>query len=419
MVYDRGVRWWPWGNRGEGSGGVAAPSNLLPTDQLQIAAMLRMGGVGLAGVTVTEETVLGISAFYRGIEVIAGQLSTLPMPTYRTLPDGTRKLEKSIFDDPDGVNGMTVAEWKYALYANMIMHGRAGCLKLRNQAGGLDRLQVIHPSRWTVRAWTPKDGDRPAGGLWFDVSLDDGRAKTYDASGFWYLPGISLDGVNVISLLDYAATSLATTIAGDQAAGRLFTTGAMVAGMLTPDDEEDIAVDVPQIRREVDQAFLGYEKAGGIAILARRLKWQAMQMTSQAAQFLESRQFQVEEVARYLGVPPHLLMQTEKQTSWGTGVEMQDRALGRTVLNRWATQFEQRASRLLANPRYVEVDFSVLERPAPEKEVELDLAQVAAGVMTVDEYRVKRGWEPMPEQPEPEPAAGPDSNGGDDDPTAE
>jgi hypothetical protein len=94
-------------------------------------------------------------------------------------------------------------------------------------------------------------------------------------------------------------------------------------------------------------------------------------------------------------------MQTEKQTSWGTGVEMQDRALGRTVLGVWAGRFEERASRLLANPRYVELDFIRLERPSPDREIELDLQQVKAGVMTVDEYRAKRGWMPMPAQAEP------------------
>jgi HK97 family phage portal protein len=123
-------------------------------------------------------------------------------------------------------------------------------------------------------------------------------------------------------------------------------------------------------------------------------------MTATDAQFLQSRQFQIEEISRWTGVPPHLLMQTEKQTSWGTGVEEQNRALGRTVLLPWAQRVEHRASRLLAVPRWVEFEFAGLERPSPDREIELLLAQVAGGLLTVNEARAYRNLPPLPESEE-------------------
>jgi HK97 family phage portal protein len=122
-------------------------------------------------------------------------------------------------------------------------------------------------------------------------------------------------------------------------------------------------------------------------------------MTAQQAQFLESRQFQIEEISRWTGVPPHLLMQTDKQTSWGTGVDEQNRGLSKFVLGHWAQRFEQRASRLLARPRWCEFDFAGLERPNFAVEIDLLIKQVAAGILTLNEAREIRNLPPLPDSP--------------------
>lgn len=411
-MYDHGVQW-PWRAKvvAAGSGGkIGAPENLLPTDQFQVlAAMINASGGGVKGIPVDEQTALGVSAFFRAVSLIAGQLAQLPTPTYSQVsPSAVRQQVTSIFDNPDGDDGQTPFEWYETLYLHLLMHGKAGAIKVRNQAGGLARLPLVHPLSFRERLPTTReiaDGKRPRGGLWFDVKLDTGEAKTYDAEDFWYVPGLSLDGKTGISLLTYARMSLGTTIAGDQAAGRMFSGGAMISGLATPEDDEDITDDVPEIKRQIAGAVNGWENAGTIAVVARRLKFTPWQMSAADAQFIASRQFQIEEIARWTGVPPHLLMQTDKQTSWGTGVEMQDRALGRTVLGTWASRFEARAGRLLPKPRFVEVDFTRLERPSPDREIEIDLAQVAAGVMTKDEYRKKRGWAEL-QDPAPDPGSG-------------
>jgi HK97 family phage portal protein len=417
-VYAAGVQW-PWrdkvtaaSQRVDVPGGQLRASNLLPTDQLTtLAAMLNLSR-GIGDVQVTETTALGISAFYRGVSLISGTLASLAFLSYREHPvTGVRERVASIFDDPDP-DGQVPYEWKQTAFMHLLLHGKCGALKIRNQGGALVALPLVHPGMFKERVPTlaeVREGKRPRGGLFFDITLDTGKVLTTDADGFWYVPGLSLDGKTGVSLLTYARVSLATTLSADQAAGKMFSSGAMIAGMVTPADDEDLSDDVDKIRSEVNAAVGGWENAGQIAVIARRLKFDRWQMSAVDAQFLQSRQFQIEEISRWLGVPPHLLMQTDKQTSWGTGVEMQDRALGRTVLNTWATGFEQRASRLLAKPRSVEFDFGTLERPAPEKEIELDLAQVAAGVMTVDEYRRRRGWAPLPgtaENTAPDPGPG-------------
>lgn len=395
---------WPWQRQ-------SAPEAYAPVSSL-LASYFTPASAGTAGVAVNETSALGLSAYYRAVSLISGTLASLPFRSYRESGD-RRDVVSSIFDNPDGDDGQTAYEWKETAFAHLLMHGRAGALKVRNEAGGLARLPLVHPLSFTETLPTPKqvqDGNVPVGGLWFDVRLDDGSTVRLDGQNFWYVPGLSLDGKTGLSLLTYARLSLGTTIAGDRAAGKMFSSGALISGLATPDGDEDITDDIPEMKRQLNASVLGHENAGTIAIVNRRLKFTPWTMSATDAQFLQSRQFQIEEIARWTGVPPHLLMQTEKQTSWGTGVEEQNRALGRTVLGPWAQRFEQRASRLLARPRWVEFDFAGLERPSPDREIELLLAQVAGGLLTLDEARAIRNLPPLPK---PDPAPAPAPNEGD------
>lgn len=411
---------WPWQRRPE------PPANTsLSIADPTLAALFTPGGVvDLAGVSVSETSAMGLSAMYRALSLISGTLAGLPLESWRDAGDGKKEKVSSVFDDPDGPDGQTKFEWVETAFLHQLLHGRCGALKVRTDAGSLVRLPLVHPLSFRVEQPSLQEqqtGRLPVGGVWFVVTLDTAEQVKLDARDFWYAPAASLGGQVGMGLLTYARQSLSTTIAGDRAAAKTFSSGALISGLATPADEGlDISEDIPQIRQELNRNVLGHENAGTIALVNRRLQFTPWTMTAQQAQFLESRQFQIEEISRWTGVPPHLLMQLDKQTSWGTGVDEQNRGLSRYVLGHWAQRFEQRASRLLARPRTVAFDFSGLERPNYAVEVDIDLKQVAAGVMTADEYRAKRGWDPLPEPEEPEPTEENSSDEeADDDPDAE
>lgn len=385
-----------------------------------LAALFTPGGlVDLAGVVVGETSAMGLSALYRALSLVSGTLASLPLNSWRDKGDGQREKVASVFDDPDGPDHQTLFEWKETAFLHLLLHGKAGALKVRSDAGALVRLPLCHPLSFQVVQPTieeQRDPDKmPVGGVWFDLTLDDASRVRLDAKDFWYVPAASLGGQQGISLLTYARQSLATSIAGDKAAAKVFSSGALISGLATPADD-GVLEDLPQIRAELNRNVLGHENAGTIALVNRRLQFTPWTMTAQQAQFLESRQFQIEEISRWTGVPPHLLMQTDKQTSWGTGVDEQNRGLSKFVLGHWANRFEQRASRLLARPRWCEFDFAGLERPNFAVEIELLLKQVAGGLLTVNEARAVRNLPPLPE-PAPAPAPDPDEEG-DDDPAA-
>lgn len=412
---------WPWQAKPE------PPANTsLSIADPTLAALFTPGGlVDLAGVAVNETSALGLSGLYRALSLVSGTLASLPLNSWRDAGGDQREKVASVFDDPDGPDGQTVFEWKETAFLHLMLHGKAGALKVRNDAGGLVRLPLVHPLSFRVEQPSlqeQRDGNLPVGGVWFVVTLDTAEQVKLDAQDFWYVPAASLGGQVGISLLTYARQSLATSIAADKAAGKVFSSGALISGLATPADEGlDISDDIPKIRAELNRNVLGHENAGTIALVNRRLTFTPWTMTAQQAQFLESRQFQIEEISRWTGVPPHLLMQTDKQTSWGTGVDEQNRGLSKFVLGHWANRFEQRASRLLARPRWCEFDFAGLERPNFAVEIELLLKQVAGGLLTVNEARAVRNLPPLPEpKPEVEPTGSTDDEeADDDDPDAE
>lgn len=344
-----------------------------------------------SGVSVGEQTALGIAAVYRAVSLISGTIASLPLKTYRDVNPGERQQVASLFDNPGTDEGLTPYAWKETVMLHLLLHGEAYLAHVFNGAGALTGLVPVHPS--AVRVEDPKknqlDFDRT-----FVVTLRNGLTREFTPATMTQVLGQTLDGLRGLSVIGVARNSFGAHIAMDRAAARAFGNGMTIAGLVTP--EEDLSDDdAAAVKAGLNKKLTGWENAGDIALVNRKLKFQPWTMSLEDAQFLESRQFQIEEIARWFGIPPFELMQTEKQTSWGTGIEAQQRGLARGPLLAWTTRMEQVFSRLLPAPRFVEFDFTGLERPTPEQEIELLIAQVQAGILTVNEARAIRNMAPL------------------------
>ncbi len=372
-------------------------ASLLSISDPRLAEYFRYGTANESGVEVSEGSALGISAVWRAISLISQTLAQLPMRSIREIEKGQYQRTSSFLDNPGGPDGPTPFEWRETVFAHLLLHGNAFLAHMYGGAGQLVALVPLHPLCVTIELPTSEEEEQPKGGKWFYAHLLNGERMRFDASTMTHVPGLVLDsngrGLSPISV---HRNALGTAIAGDRAAARMFGHGLTVAGLITPDEDDPDWDDATFISDAVNDALTGNENMGKIAVLPRKLKFQQMEMSAEDAQFLQSRQFSIEEVARIYGVPPFELMQTEKQTSWGTGIEAQQRGLGRTVLAPWATRLEQRLSRLLPNPRFVEIDFSGLERPSPDVEIRLLLEQLEGGLITINEARAVRNLPPVP-----------------------
>lgn len=366
-----------------------------------LAEYFSYGSRVLAGVEVNEGTAIGLTAVYRAVSIIAGTIAGLRLHAYRVV-DEEHQPVSTFIDRPSGPNGpYTQFEWLELVMVHLLLHGNAYLQHVYNAAGAIVGLMPIPPAAVSVRPIRNAEELANYGGAagtarkWFEVQQVDGSRRTFTCDDLTHITALSTDGIRGLSPIEAHRQALGTGIAGDRAAARLFGSGMLLGGIVSADEDLD-----PEDAREafaaIQDKMLGADHAGEVRFTNARLKFQPWTMPAVDAQFIESRVHQIEEVARIFGIPPHLLGQTEKQTSWGTGVAEQNRGLSIFTLKGWTERIEQRLSELLTRPVVCEFDYTDLLKPAPEVLIPLLISQVDAGLITNEEARRELGRPPLP-----------------------
>lgn len=342
-----------------------------------------------AGVSVTEQSALGSTAFFRSVSVIASTLATLPMKSYSTDGDDVRTLVKSVFDNPCAPF-FTPFTWKELIFVHLVIHGNAYLLHLYNDSNTLIGLFPIHPMlvtpEWVANAQGIIVGKR------FKMVVNGETIYKSDQE-MTQVMGLGCDGLEGYSVLTLARNAIGTTLAGDKAAARMFSNGMLVGGMVTGDPEMD-EDDGKALMADLKPKIQGAHNAGDIVLVNASLTFTPWTMNAVDAQFLESRQYQVEEISRLLGVPKVLLAQ-DGASSWGSGINQLLAYMGKTVYVPWTTRVEEQLSLLLSSPRHVEFDYHGLLQGTPAEVTALLVQQIDAGIITVDEARAILNLAPM------------------------
>lgn len=356
-----------------------------------LAQWLGLGNLSYAGVAVTEQTALGSAALWRIVSLIGGTIASLPVKSYRRLDDGSRVQISTFLDDPGGPVGLTPFEWRELVMAHLLLHGNAYLIHVVNGAGSLAGLLPVHPSYVQVEA-------DDAVGKTFRVTERGGAQVLLTPLELTHITGLMTDGLKGLNPLSVLRQTIGTGLAGDRAAAKMFGSGLLITGMVTTED--DVTEDEAKtIKAGLDAKVAGWSEAGGLAFVNRNLKFSPWSMNADEAQFVESRQHSVEDLARAYGVPKVLLAQDGAST-WGSGIAELVRGMQRFTFAPWTSRLEQRLTGLLPKPQYVEFDFAGLLQPSPAEEIGLLIQQVEAGLLTVDEARALRNMGPL-ETPAP------------------
>ena len=346
-------------------------------------AILQLLGVDVDtdGAAVSVRQSLTLSAVFRAVSLIAGSVATLPLRVWESDANGLRHEVRSFLDRPTGHYGMTQTEWLECIMVCLLLHGNA--YLVRKQDGrGTNALFPVDPQAVMVE-WDPSKPD----GRKYTVRMADGRSEVLDCLRLVHIMGPSLDGLKGMSVVESARRSFATGIEGDRHAYRSFSSGASIAGLVTPQQDEELTEEeARQIKADFQRAIRGAENVGGVAVVNRHLEFSPWQMSAADAQFLESRTFSVEDVGRWFGVPPHLLG-LQIQSSWGTGIAEQNRGLARYTLAPWLKRIQSRLALLFPPGKTVEFDLSEFIKPSPEEEMRLTIDMLNSGIYTLNEAR--------------------------------
>lgn len=353
-----------------------------------------IGATPAAGVSVTEQTALGLTSVWRAVSAIAETISgSLPLNVFRDQGDIRTEVPNTWLAEPGTATGLTKPEWVSLVVTHLVLHGNAFLLHIQNGAGALAGLLPLYPASVTIETDV-------TGRKMFKVTLESGAQVVYDEAELTHVMGLSTDGIMGLQPLRLLRHSLGSAIAADQTASNLFRNGLSVAGFVVV--EGATAEQAKETVASITANASGIENAGKLRALNRHVEFVPVMHTPEDAQFLEQRVFAVEEIARLFGIPKVLLAQDGAST-WGTGIAELNRWFAQTTLRSYTTRIEARLSRLLPRGTFAEFEYAGLLSASPEREIELLIAQVASGLLTVDEARAIRNLPPLPEAPAPEP----------------
>ena len=304
------------------------------------------GGPTAAGMIVTESTALRNSAVYGCVSLLAGLISTLPLQVYKRTAIGDPQpfpgspMQTLLRDEPNPT--MTSLTFRELLASSLLLSGNAYAAIERDRGGRARALWPI-PSRQVQ----PKRVD---GRLQYTIQLGQGGMETLDQDDMIHVPCLGFDGVRGLSPISYAMKQAVGMALGLEDFGANFISrGARPSGVVKLNKGVSPEAKA-QLRTMIESLYGGSKNTGKPMLLDGNMEWESQQITPEEAQFLESRRFQIEEVARFYGVPPHLIGALDKTTSWGSGIEQQTIAFVKFGLSKWLVKFEQEFNRNLFTP---------------------------------------------------------------------
>ena len=291
---------------------------------------------------------------WRAVHLIAGVAASLPLHAYRSnrddhLPLRTGPAAKLLErPHPD----LTPFElWEIA-YGHLLLWGNAYFRVLRPRVGGQpSELWPIHPAQVRVGR------DSVSAAKVYAISDADGSVEVHTDRTILHVPGFGYDGVTGVSPIRAARQGIGLALAAEEYGAKLFGSGSLATGILQTEQRlEQSQADSLKARWEAKAK--GIANAHTAVVLDSGAKFQQLSIPPEDAQFIESRRFQINEIGRLFGVPAFLMGETEKSTSWGTGLEQQAIGWVKFDLRRYMMRFEQRVSQLI-RPDEVYARYSV------------------------------------------------------------
>jgi HK97 family phage portal protein len=346
--------------RGPRSGGPNANAmRELTVDQ--VVEMLRSGQVTSSGAVVNVDSAMRVAVAYRCTHIIAGACGNLPIDLYRRESDAVRKPAsnhplRAVLQRPNA--WQTSSEFRKMLTAHAVLKGNGYALKITSRGRLLALWPLNNPDRMEVTQ------DPATMRLQYRWRRDNGSTLTLDQADVLHLRGLTLDGIKGLGVISHARQALGLSLQGEEAAARMYKQG-VVAGLVftTKDRLSDEAFN--RLKAQVEDNNAGAENARKALILEEDLKVDGSLMTAEDLEFLAGRAFSRSDIGMFFGVPPHMYGDTDKATSWGTGIEAQGIGFVTYTANDWFVMWEEALARDCLAPEEVAAGYYVrLQRQA-------------------------------------------------------
>lgn len=353
---------------------------------------------GAAGMSVTPVSAMRVAAVFACVQKIAGAISTLPLDVYRLDGDTPVKLARDdlwykLNEQP--TSQYTAASHWEGVSVSQLLRGDAYTWIRRRMNNSVAEL---YPLPWA--SVTPTL--RTDGTVRYYVHHQEIRTWL-EPEELFHFPGFGFDGLKSMSVISYAArNAVGNALAMDEYSGKFFANGAhpsiilKAAGRMTPEQ-------IKNLQSAYANKYSGADNFHRLPmVLTEGLDVKEISLSAEDAQLLEARKFQVIDIARAFGVPPHMIGETSASTSWGSGIEAMSRGFVTYTLQPHLKRIEQEINRKLFPRdvgRFVRFDREALIEGDSKAQAEYNRAALGGpgtgpGWMSVDEIRKSKGLAP-------------------------
>lgn len=357
------------------------------------------GGWNSSGATITRRTALRNASVKRCVNLLCNSVAMLPLHLLQDAENGKKTKATShplysiLATQPNGWQDSF--QFRKLMQRRALIDGNAYAMILRSR-GQITGLVPLCPTKVRIE-------QRDDWSIIYRVTGNNGQRVVQSADMF-HLYGDSDNGYSGIALLDEAADVLGLSLRADEAAGRLFKNGALVRDVLFTDKKLSIEAH-RNLKASVEEGYAGAEKASRTMVLEEGLKYQGVQTNAKEAQHLETRGYQIEEVARIFGVPRPFLMMDD--TSWGSGIEQLGIYFVQYGLTPWFVAWERAIERTLLTEAerragiYAKFNERALLRGTMKDQAEfLSKMMGSGGSPQIMEQNEARGLLDLPEHPD-------------------
>ena len=307
-------------------------------------------GTSTSGKTVTERSAMQMTAVYSCVRILAEAIAGLPLQLYRYTDTGGKEkaIEHPLYlllhDEPNPE--MTSFIFRETLMTHLLLWGNAYAQIIRNGKNEVLSLYPLMPNRMTV------DRDEH-GRLYYSYQMqtDDGAdmkqgTVVLSPQDVLHIPGLGFDGLVGYSPIAMAKNAIGLAIATEEYGSKFFANGATPGAVL---EHPGLIKDPEKVRESWNAAFRGSGNANKVAVLEEGMKYTPISIAPEQAQFLETRKFQIDEIARIFRVPPHMIGDLEKSSF--NNIEQQSLEFVKYTLDPWVCRWEQAMNRSLLNEK--------------------------------------------------------------------
>lgn len=341
-----------------------------------------------SGNYVTPDNAMEVSAVYACVTLLSETIASLPLKIYTETDSGKEEKREgklyNLLQNPVGYQNQF--EWMENLVGFLALRGNS-----YHRIGPLrSELDPIHPDRIQPELLDNRT-------ILYTVRNEDGTDQEFDQSEILHIKGLASDGVRGWGTVTLARETIGVAKAAEEHGGKFFGNSSIPGGIISVENKLD-----PESKKRLRQDFEKMHSGDNqyrVGVFDTAMKWQQVGLSNEDAQFLETRSFQVADIARWFRIPPHMIGDVERSTSWGTGIEQQSIGFVRYTLRPWLKRIETaiNSSLVLPNDGNVYVKFAVegLLRGDSAARASFYSTMKSAMIMTTNEIRALEDMNPI------------------------